>query len=711
MTSFAVHQDLAHRIAGLPHIAALSLHDADGNLINFSRSWPAPDYRCPRPRFHQGAAGSQSAKDSHQPASEKQDHRSMDHLFQPEIRSARRAIDRDSSSARSTADYFEQFFSKIALSDGSSFAIFRDDGMLLVRYPQAAPRIGTTFDRTENFNRWRASLDHGVARITSAIDGKDRLVAGHSVAHYPLMITVTDTMDTILDTWRGKVRAFGAVTIFLELLIAAAVGLAIRHGRAMRCWRPPRTRTYRPRPPAAGPALRHRTEQHVQGLLMFDQAGSLLVVNRRFCRMFGVPGGALTTGMTYSELAEAVVAAGQVTAEDMQGVRERRAELLVRNDRATATWEIASGRAFKMTHQPMQDGWLTTYEEVTDRRASEARMVHLAHHDALTDLPNRVLFRRSWNTRSAYTRHGGDLALLCLDLDRFKAVNDTLGHPVGDALLQAVAERLRGAMRETDTVARSAATSSPSCRSRIEKPAEATAFADRMIELIGAPFEVAGHQIVIGTSIGIAFAPQDGIDADQLLKNADMALYRAKADGRGVYRLFQPDMDAQMQARRAAGARSAAGAGDRAVRTVLPAADRSARSGRSPGSRRCCAGAIRERGIVPPGEFIPMAEEIGLIMPIGEWVLRQACADAAAWPGHLKVAVNLSPVQFRSRNLVAAVAAALARIRPAAEPAGAGDHRDRDAAGHRRDAGDTASSCTSSASASPWMISAPAIRR
>ena len=183
----------------------------------------------------------------------------------------------------------------------------------------------------------------------------------------------------------------------------------------------------------------------LQGLLMFDQAGQLLVVNRRFCRMFGVPDGALTPGMTYRELTDAVVEAGQVTAEDMQDVRERRAELIARNERATATWEIASGRAFKMTHQPMEDGWLTTYEEITDRRATEARMVHLAHHDALTDLPNRVLFRQKLEHALAHARRGGSLALLFLDLDQFKAVNDTLGHPVGDELLRAVAERLVGA--------------------------------------------------------------------------------------------------------------------------------------------------------------------------------------------------------------------------------------------------------------------------
>ena len=279
------------------------------------------------------------------------------------------------------------------------------------------------------------------------------------------------------------------------------------------------------------------------------------------------------------------------------------------------------------------------------------------------------------------------LALLCLDLDQFKAVNDTLGHPVGDALLQAVSERLAGQLRETDTVARLGGDEFAIVQSRIGKPAEATAFAARLIELIAAPFDVAGHQIVIGTSIGIAFAPQDGMDADQLLRSADLALYRAKSDGRGVYRLFHAEMDAQMQARRLLelDLRQALGSGQLEVfyQPVISVHHQAVA-----GFEALLRWRHPQRGLVPPSEFIPLAEEIGLIMPIGEWVLRQACADAASWPGELKVAVNLSPVQFRSRNLVRRRGHRVARIGAVAEPARTGDHRNGDAGGYRRDGGD-----------------------
>jgi diguanylate cyclase (GGDEF)-like protein len=248
--------------------------------------------------------------------------------------------------------------------------------------------------------------------------------------------------------------------------------------------------------------------------------------------------------------------------------------------------------------------------------------------------------------------------LLCLDLDQFKAINDTLGHPVGDALLQAVAQRLAKEIPETDTVARLGGDEFAIVQTAIAKPTEATMFANRLIELLGPPFDVDGHQIVISASIGIAFAPQDAADSDQLLRCADLAMYRAKVEGRSVYRLFHAQMDAEMQTRRQL---------ELDLRQALPCGQFevfyqpqvSLRDGHVAGFEALLRWHHPLRGAVPPSEFIPLAEEIGLIVPIGEWVLRQACCDAAGWPGTPKVAVNLSPIQFRSHNLVAEVAGAL----------------------------------------------------
>ena len=359
-------------------------------------------------------------------------------------------------------DYFEQLFSHLALGSGDAFGIYRSDGMLLARYPHVDHKIGMTFGQTENYKRMIGALDRGVARVTSAMDGKDRLVAAHSVAHYPLIVTVSNTIDSILEPWRNEARSFGTVMVFLELVIAMTVLLAVRHLRGYEQLQAAEAAQARAEERERGAqALQVQAQRFdsavnnmLQGLLMFGHDGRLLVVNRRFCRMFGVPDGVLMPDMPYRELTERVVEAGQVTAEDMQGVRVRRAEMIAHNERANAIWEITGGRAFTVTFQPMEEGWLTTFEEISDRRQAEARMTHLVHHDTLTGLPNRALFHQELEDALARVGRGKHVALLCLDLDQFKAVNDTLGHPVGDALLQAVAERLVHRARRTDTVAR-----------------------------------------------------------------------------------------------------------------------------------------------------------------------------------------------------------------------------------------------------------------
>jgi diguanylate cyclase (GGDEF)-like protein len=395
----------------------------------------------------------------------------------------------------------------------------------------------------------------------------------------------------------------------------------------------------------------------LQALLMFDHAGRLLVANQRMYGMFGMPDGALMPGMTYREVTDRVIEAGQVTAEDMENMRGRRAGLIARNERVSTIWELASGRVFNVTHQPMDDGWLATFEDITERRRTEARMAHLAHHDALTDLPNRVLFRKRLEDALTSARRGEGLALLCLDLDQFKAVNDTLGHPVGDLLLRAVAVRLVERTRETDIVARLGGDEFAVVQS-IDRPSEVAGLADRLIEMFDTPFEVAGHQIVIGTSIGIAFAPQDGVDGDELLKKADLALYRAKVDGRGICRLFHAEMDAEMQARRRLELDLRKALRARQFELFYqPVVDLHA--GAVAGFEALLRWRHPERGLVSPASFIPLAEEIGLIVQIGEWVLREACATAASWPGDIRVAVNLSAAQFKSPDLVATVSEAL----------------------------------------------------
>jgi diguanylate cyclase (GGDEF)-like protein/PAS domain S-box-containing protein len=296
--------------------------------------------------------------------------------------------------------------------------------------------------------------------------------------------------------------------------------------------------------------------------------------------------------------------------------------------------------------------------DITERKRAEARVAHMAHHDSLTSLPNRVLMRLRMEDMLRVRRDGGQFAVLCIDLDNFKSVNDTLGHPLGDLLLQHVAIRLQSALRDHDTVARLGGDEFAVLQSGAATPDIASALAERLLAVISEPYELDGHLVAIGASIGVTLAPGDGDDADRLLKQADMALYRAKGDGKGAFRFFEPEMDARVQARRRLemDLRSAlhTGALELHYQPLIDIA-----SGATCAFEALLRWPHPERGMIPPADFIPVAEETGLIGAIGAFVLRQACKDATAWPADTKVAVNLSPLQFRTGNLLQTVMSAL----------------------------------------------------
>ena len=302
---------------------------------------------------------------------------------------------------------------------------------------------------------------------------------------------------------------------------------------------------------------------------------------------------------------------------------------------------------------------LSVMDDVTERKLANERIVHMAHYDALTDLPNRVLFREQLEQALKWVHRGEQVAVLFLDLDHFKTVNDSLGHPVGDELLKAVAGRLTACLSDTDSVARLGGDEFAIIQTAIAVPEDTTSLVGRIFAALKPPFEVNGHQLLAETSIGIAVAPDDGVDSDQLLKNADLAMYGAKAEGRGVYRFFEPDMDARVKARRAIefDLREAIQRLElELVYQPIVSLENETISG--------CEALLRwhrpGRGTVSPADFIPIAEETGLIVPIGEWVIRAACVQAASWPDDIKISVNVSPVQFKNGGFVQLVVNALA---------------------------------------------------
>jgi diguanylate cyclase (GGDEF)-like protein len=397
-----------------------------------------------------------------------------------------------------------------------------------------------------------------------------------------------------------------------------------------------------------------------QGLCMFDREQRILVCNRRYAEMYGLSLDQVKPGTTLREIVRLRVSNGLYAGASPQDyMHERTAPVLLASN---TVQELTDGRFISIARRPMGcGGWVTTHEDITEQRKAEAKIAYMAHHDALTGLPNRVLLRQRLDEAiaRAHATESGGLAVHCLDLDRFKEVNDTLGHAIGDALLESVAGRLRGCVRDTDTVARVSGDEFVVVQSPIGLPSEASALAQRIAATVTEPFVLFGHQVRVGTSIGIALTANDGTAPEQLLRHADLALYRAKTEQRGTHRFFEPEMNTKLQARRDTelALRDALQNGEFEI-YYQPILNLSLNEVR--GFEALLRWHRPGHGTVSPADFIPLAEETGLITPIGEWVLRGACAHAASWPDHFIVSVNLSSVQVRSRNLVQTVVSALA---------------------------------------------------
>jgi len=389
-----------------------------------------------------------------------------------------------------------------------------------------------------------------------------------------------------------------------------------------------------------------------QGLCLFTAEGRLAVVNRRYFEIFDLPPDACILGLPREELA----CSGGVTNLGRESALPGPDGTIPGRDLR----HLENGRIVAISHNSVVGGGLvTTYEDVTERRQAEARIAYMARHDTLTGLPNRAVFGERIDEALAQIGRGNRFSVLCLDLDRFKEVNDTLGHPVGDALLRAVAERLGACVRDTDTVARLGGDEFAVILTDIHRPDDAAVLARHIVEVISAPYTLEGHLVSVGVSIGICFAPGDGSSCEKLIKNADVALYRAKADGRGTWRFFEVEMDIRLQARRALelDLREALANGEFQLH-YQPIYD--FRAQRIGGFEALVRWIHPTRGLVPPGDFIAIAEEIGLIVPLGAWCLKTACRDAMRWPDGIKVAVNVSAVQFRDEIIVASVRDALA---------------------------------------------------
>ncbi len=395
-----------------------------------------------------------------------------------------------------------------------------------------------------------------------------------------------------------------------------------------------------------------------QGLCMLDSSLRVIVCNRRYIEMYGLPPEIVKPGVSMREIMDHSCELGihpDTTGAKLYADYVER----LREGEHTLHRHLSDGRIIKLNHKRMEHGgWVVTYEDVTERHKAQARVAHMAQHDSLTDLPNRALFREKMGEGlNQVAIAGGAMAVLCFDLDNFKTVNDRLGHAAGDRLLRWVAARLKENVGEHDTVARLGGDEFAVLQ-RGPQPQSAEALAHRLVDIIGHPPPLESQSIHVGVSVGIAIAPDHGLDADELMKCADLALYQAKARGRGAYQLFEPEMEEEARSRHAL-EQDLGGALEGCEFHLVYQPQMRLDSSELTGFEALLRWKHPSRGFVSPAEFIPIAEENGLIVPIGEWVLRTACAAAASWPD-VTVAVNLSPVQFRSRGLVAMVTSALA---------------------------------------------------
>jgi diguanylate cyclase (GGDEF)-like protein len=643
------HAVLQTFLSGASDTAAVNVYDADGQLINSSLAWPVPAVNiADRGYFGELKAGA-----------------SPDAILAP-IRSriwgawttvfARKVVGANGqflgvlTRGISPAN-FERFFESLELGEGAAISVMHGDGTMLARYPHVEAMIGQNFSAAPAL-RALANTNHATIRLVSPVDGEDRLGSARTLSKFPLSIIATIKTSTVLADWAAQTRSLIVAAVLAALAIALTLFLIVRKLSK-------RHQNSERRLALEKERLDTAINNMSQGLLLYDSDARIIVRNQRYLQMYNLPPEVVKPGMHFSDLIAYRKATGS-----FKGDADGYCATVLRNvaeNKATHTiMETTDGRSIEIMNQPLKNGgWVVTQEDITERRRAEKQIVRLAHYDALTDLPNRVLFRERLEQELERTKRGEQLAMLYIDIDEFKSINDSLGHPVGDELLKAVAFRLQSCIRETDFVARLGGDEFAIVQTGIGQATDVMELVNRIYEAIRQPYECLGHRVATDASIGIALAPHDGTDLDQLLKSADLAMYGAKADGRRTYRFFEPEMDARVKARRTLELDIRQAIVDNEFELhYQPVVDLG-----SDGIAGCEA-LLRwrhpERGMISPAEFIPIAEETGLICQIGDWVLATACAEATNWPSNVRIAVNVSPVQFRSHAFALKVANVLA---------------------------------------------------
>lgn len=653
-----LHTSLRARIAALPQVNAITIVDGDGKLLNFSRYWPIPDVNiADRDYFRALVADPKLQRFISEPVQNRGNGAWTIYVARKVTAADGRFLGLVLGAVE--LGYFEQLYRQITPSDDAVVSVFRNDGMLLVRHPRRDGAVGRVFPTTGA--ALIATMDPmgGFLRNVSPIDNKERLIATRALTRYPLILSFSRTTEASLAPFRRQAIVLAAGAALLIACLGTLWLLVLRQARAERR--------------IVGAEERARGEQNLraqyerfgvaldnmaQGLCLFDGDRRLVVMNERFANLYAVPPRLQRPGTSSDELRRLVLMQQGGSAADWDIVISPPVE--DGSPQSATVVRLADEREISVLRAGVPGGgWICTHEDVTALRRSEERVRFLARHDALTRLPNRVQFEEVVARELATcAKTGAELALLCLDLDGFKQVNDLFGHPTGDRILQEVAARLRGLLGERCIAARLGGDEFAVLAAGLNEVKTPAAAAQAVIDALGASYFDGGRWIDMGCSIGIATFPRDGAAYERLLSASDMALVQAKATGKGHYCFFDSTMDVAARERHqlALDLRTAIGTGQLELHYQPQFA---LVSNEVCGFEALLRWTHPTRGLIPPTEFIPLAEETGLILPLGEWVLREACREAASWARPLDIAVNLSIAQFRQGGLCESVRAVL----------------------------------------------------
>lgn len=651
MGTAAIHRMLASRVTGERELVGVNLWNAEGQLLNSSQQWPVANRSVAHRKYFRALKSGEAERPLLVELVTSQFVDGSALVFAQKVTSPNGAFLGLTTRSLSPKS-FEGFFAQVALGPEAAITLVHSDGTLIARHPDAQHLVGTNIVASSQYRRLGQSAASTVW-TSGPVDGAARYAAPAQLKSLPLTVVVSTTVDGALREWREQTKLLIVVAGLSVLVISVTLFLIIRQLRRQ-------YEASRQRLMLEKQRLDTAVNNMTHGLLLFDAQQRLVMCNDRYIEMFEVSRDVVKPGCTLRQLIQHRKDNGTFHG-DVEQYCVAFVENLREGTTTRATITGAAGRIVQLLYHPLPDGgWVTTLEDITDRRRSEERIAHMAHYDPLTELPNRLLFRERLAQALQQIDRDAQIAVLYVDIDGFKTVNDSLGHSVGDELLKGIAARLSHCVGDNGLVARLGGDEFAIIQTNVKIRTDVTDLVERLYQSIRDPYDCLGHQLMTDASIGIALASSADSDLEQLVKNADLAMYDAKASGRRTHRFFDPALEARAKSRHLLELDLRQAVADRGFEIhYQPIVD--LRSNEVAGCEALLRWRHAERGFVSPAEFIPIAEDIGVIDEIGEWVLNAACAEAASWPSTVNIAVNVSPTQFRSRTLPLKVAAALAR--------------------------------------------------